>query len=47
MGGVTIENVPSRRVDHMPYGVVKNSGLGREGIRFPIEDITEMRLMVV
>ncbi len=40
-------NVPSWRVDHMPYGGVKGSGLGREGIRFAIEDMTEIRLMVL
>lgn len=47
VGGVVIGGVPSWRVDHMPYGGVKNSGLGREGIRFAIEDMTEIRLMVL
>ncbi len=47
MGGVIIGDVPSWRVDNMPYGGVKDSGLGREGIRFAIEDMTEIRLMVV
>lgn len=46
VGGVIIGDVPSWRVDHMPYGGVKDSGLGREGIRFAIEDMTEIRLMV-
>ncbi|MEN8153589.1 MAG: aldehyde dehydrogenase family protein [Acidobacteriota bacterium] len=47
VGGVIIGDVPSFRVDHMPYGGVKNSGLGREGVRFAIEDMTEIRLMVI
>lgn len=47
VGGVIIGDVPSWRVDHMPYGGVKDSGLGREGIKYAIEDMTEIRLMVI
>ena len=46
-GGVIINDVPSFRVDNMPYGGVKLSGLGREGVRYAIEDMTELRLMVM
>lgn len=47
VGGVVINDVPSFRVDHMPYGGVKDSGLGREGVRFAIEDMTELRMLVI
>jgi aldehyde dehydrogenase (NAD+) len=47
VGGVVIGDVPSFRVDNMPYGGVKDSGLGREGIRYAIEDMTELRLLIV
>jgi acyl-CoA reductase-like NAD-dependent aldehyde dehydrogenase len=47
VGGVIVGDVPSFRVDHMPYGGLKDSGLGREGIRFAIEDMTEIRMLVV
>ena len=47
VGGVIINDVPTYRVDHMPYGGVKDSGIGREGLRWAIEDMTELKLMVV
>lgn len=47
VGGVVIGDVPSWRVDHMPYGGSKDSGNGREGIRFSMQEMTEIRLMVV
>lgn len=47
VGGVVINDVPSMRVDSMPYGGVKDSGLGREGLRFAIDDMTEIRLLVL
>ena len=47
VGGVVVGDVPSWRVDHMPYGGVKDSGIGREGLRYAIEDMTEIRLLVI
>jgi acyl-CoA reductase-like NAD-dependent aldehyde dehydrogenase len=47
VGGVIINDVPTYRIDHMPYGGVKDSGLGREGLRWAIEDMTELRIMVL
>ncbi|MDP6668899.1 MAG: aldehyde dehydrogenase family protein [Candidatus Krumholzibacteria bacterium] len=47
VGGVVIGDIPSLRVDAMPYGGVKASGLGREGLRFAIEEMTEPRLMLL
>jgi aldehyde dehydrogenase (NAD+) len=47
VGGVIVNDVPSWRVDHMPYGGVKDSGLGREGVRYAIEDMTEPRLLAI
>jgi len=47
VGGVLIGDVPSYRVDNMPYGGVKDSGLGREGVKFAMEDMTEIRNLVI
>lgn len=46
IGGVIINDVPTFRVDNMPYGGVKDSGLGREGIRYAMEEMSEIRLIV-
>ncbi|UPG87099.1 aldehyde dehydrogenase family protein [Luteibacter aegosomatis] len=46
-GGVIVNDVPSFRVDNMPYGGTKSSGLGREGVRYAIEDMSDVRLMVI
>jgi acyl-CoA reductase-like NAD-dependent aldehyde dehydrogenase len=47
VGGVIINDVPAFRVDHMPYGGVKDSGLGRGGVRSAIEDMTEIRMLAI
>ena len=47
VGGVIINDIPSFRVDNMPYGGVKDSGLGREGIQSAIRDMQEERLLVI
>ena len=47
VGGVIVNDIPTYRIDHMPYGGVKDSGLGREGLRWAIEDMTEIRIMVL
>lgn len=47
VGGVILNDIPAYRIDHMPYGGIKDSGLGREGLRWAIEDMTELKLMVV
>lgn len=47
VGGLIAGDVPTFRIDHMPYGGVKDSGLGREGLRYAIEEMTEPRLLVM
>ncbi len=45
VGGLMVNDVPTFRVDHMPYGGVKHSGFGREGLRYAIEEMTELKLV--
>lgn len=47
VGGVVAGDIPSFRIDHMPYGGIKDSGLGREGLRYAIEEMTEPKLLVM
>jgi acyl-CoA reductase-like NAD-dependent aldehyde dehydrogenase len=47
VGGVIVNDIPTYRIDNMPYGGVKDSGQGREGLRWSIEDMTELRVMVL
>ena len=47
VGGLVAGDVPSFRIDHMPYGGLKDSGLGREGLRYAIEEMTEPKLLVM
>jgi acyl-CoA reductase-like NAD-dependent aldehyde dehydrogenase len=47
VGAVIAGDVPTFRIDHMPYGGVKDSGSGREGIRYAIEEMTEPKLLVI
>ena len=47
VGGVIINDIPTYRIDHMPYGGVNDSGQGREGLRWAMEDMTEIRIMVL
>ena len=47
VGGVIVNDVPTYRADQMPYGGIKDSGMGREGVRYAIEDMTELKLMVM
>ncbi len=47
VGGLMINDVPTFRIDHMPYGGVKQSGFGREGLRYAIEEMSEMKLLTL
>jgi acyl-CoA reductase-like NAD-dependent aldehyde dehydrogenase len=47
VGGVIINDIPTFRVDHMPYGGIKESGFGREGVRYAMEEMTELKLLAV
>ncbi|MEO5936712.1 MAG: aldehyde dehydrogenase family protein [Terriglobales bacterium] len=47
VGGVIVNETPTFRADHMPYGGVKDSGLGREGVRYAMEEMTELKILVV
>lgn len=47
VGGVIINDIPAYRIDHMPYGGMKDSGLGREGLKYAMEEMTEVKLMVI
>jgi acyl-CoA reductase-like NAD-dependent aldehyde dehydrogenase len=46
-GGVIINDVPTFRADHMPYGGMRKSGLGREGVRYAIEEMTSIQMVVI
>jgi glyceraldehyde-3-phosphate dehydrogenase (NADP+) len=47
VGGVLINQVPTFRVENMPYGGVKDSGFGREGVRFAMEEMTELKSLII
>ncbi len=47
VGGVLINNVPTFRADNMPYGGFKDSGFGREGVRFAMEEMTELKSLIL
>jgi glyceraldehyde-3-phosphate dehydrogenase (NADP+) len=47
VGGVVVGDIPTFRIDHMPYGGVKNSGFGREGIRYAMEEMSELKLLAL
>ncbi len=47
VGGIIVNDVPTFRIDHMPYGGMKESGTGREGVRYAIEEMTELKLLAL
>ena len=47
VGGVIVNDIPTFRIDHMPYGGIKESGFGREGLKYAIEEMTELKLMAI
>lgn len=47
VGGVIINDTPTWRIDHMPYGGIKESGVGREGVRYAMEEMTQVKLLVI
>ena len=47
VGGVIVGDVPGFRLDHMPYGGIKDSGLGREGVRYAIDHMTEIKTLIM
>ena len=47
VGGVILNDIPTFRIDHMPYGGVKESGFGREGLKYAIEEMTELKLLAL
>jgi acyl-CoA reductase-like NAD-dependent aldehyde dehydrogenase len=46
-GGIVINDVPTYRMDSMPYGGVKHSGTGKEGIKYAIEEMTERKILII
>ena len=46
-GGVVVNDIPTYRADHQPYGGMKNSGVGREGVRYAIEDMTDVKILSI
>jgi NAD-dependent aldehyde dehydrogenases len=45
VGGILINDIPTTRADHQPYGGVKESGLGREGIKYALEEMTDLKFI--